>query len=120
MKTFALATALLIATPALAAAEFAPLSDESRFLELVEGRVLSNRLFGVELSVQRNGTIQGDAAGWDITGTWDWQDGYFCREMQWGGDPIKYNCQLVEVRGSDEMRFTVDQGRGRSASFRLR
>jgi len=40
--------------------------------------------------------------------------------MDWDGTAIKYNCQLVELRGSDEMRFTVDRGAGRSARFRLR
>lgn len=120
MKTIALIAALLAAAPTLAAADFAPLSDKSRFLELVEGRMLTNRIFGVKLTVASNGTIAGAAAGWDISGTWSWENGFFCREMEWGGDPIPYNCQLVELRGSDELRFTVDQGRGRSAQFRLR
>jgi hypothetical protein len=34
--------------------------------------------------------------------------------------PIEYNCQLVEAKGSDQVRFTVDKGDGRSASFSLR
>ena len=66
-----------------------------------------------------DGRIDGSAVGWDITGTWQWQDGYFCREMAWGGDPIPYNCQLVEVEGDDRIRFTVDRGAGRSAAFSL-
>jgi hypothetical protein len=33
---------------------------------------------------------------------------------------IPYNCQLVEERGGEVMRFTVDRGTGDSASFRLR
>jgi len=39
--------------------------------------------------------------------------------MDWGGYPIDYNCQLVEVRGG-AMRFTVDRGAGDSATFNLR
>jgi hypothetical protein len=33
---------------------------------------------------------------------------------------IDYNCQLVEVSADRSMRFTVDQGKGDSATFRLR
>ncbi len=115
-----LALVFLVATPVAAAAEFQPLADKARFVSLVQGKTLSNRLYGVELSVNADGSIQGAALGWDITGTWTWQNGYFCREMNWGGDVIPYNCQLVELRGDSELRFTVDQGAGRSAQFRLR
>ncbi len=118
MKTLCFLIAL-IATPTLAAAEFVPLNDKSRFLALVNGKTLSNRFFGVNLNVMADGTIQGEAKGWPITGTWSWQSGYFCREMDWDGYEIRYNCQLVEARGSEELRFTVDQGAGRSARFKL-
>jgi hypothetical protein len=40
--------------------------------------------------------------------------------MSWGRDSIGYNCQMVEVRGGNEMRFTSDQGTGDAASFKLR
>ena len=120
MKHVALSMILAIsAAPALADA-YAPVKDEQTFLSLVQGKELSNFLYGVRLSVLEEGTIQGSAVGWEIVGTWTWQDGYFCREMSWGGDPIPYNCQLVEAQGDDRMRFTVDQGAGDSASFRLR
>ena len=66
------------------------------------------------------GSIAGSALGWDITGHWAWKDGYFCREMDWSGTPITYNCQLVEASGAEKLRFTVDQGKGDSATFRLR
>lgn len=112
---------LLAVIPAGAAVaqDYRPVTDQSEFLSLISGKNLTNRLYGVNLSVSPNGTIAGKGAAWDITGTWSWQNGYFCREMTWGGDPIPYNCQLVEVAGND-MRFTVDQGAGDSASFRLR
>ena len=112
--------AILFALPSLASAEFAPVSEKDSFLSVINGRTLSNRLFGVDLAVLPNGTIQGQAQGSPITGTWSWQNGFFCREMDWDGYAIDYNCQLVELRGSDEMRFTVDQGAGRSARFKLR
>jgi hypothetical protein len=66
-----------------------------------------------------NGEIAGTAVGWELSGTWDWKDGLFCREMDWSGMPIDYNCQLVETNG-EELRFTSDAGKGNSADFRLR
>ena len=113
-------TALLALTAAPAAADsFAPIKDEQAFLSLVSGKELRNLLYGVSLQVTEGGNIQGSAVGWEITGSWYWDDGYFCREMNWGGDVIPFNCQLVEAEGDDRIRFTVDQGAGDSATFRL-
>ena len=119
MKHVVLATILAsVAAPALAGG-YAPVKDAETFINLVDGKALRNFLYGVRLNVLEEGTIEGSAIGWEIVGNWTWQDGYFCREMSWGGDPIPYNCQLVEARGDDRIRFTVDQGAGDSASFRL-
>ncbi|MDX8350343.1 dihydrodipicolinate reductase [Cognatiyoonia sp. IB215446] len=119
MKHLVLCAALATAaTPALADS-YVPIKDQATFLSLVNGKELRNRLYGVRVSVFDNGAIQGAALGWGITGSWSWQDGYFCREMNWGGDPIPYNCQLVEARGDQQVRFTVDRGNGQSASFRI-
>lgn len=119
MRHILIAAALVCATPAVADA-YERVADKSMFLGLVTGKTLSNRLHGVSLNVGGNGDISGGALGWDITGDWTWQDGYFCRDMSWGGDSIGYNCQMVEVRGGNEMRFTSDQGTGDAASFKLR
>jgi len=110
--------AALAATPALA--DYRPITDQAEFLGFLATKNLSNRLYGLTLTVSPEGTISGRAAGYDVTGTWAWQDGYFCRQMNWGGQDIPYNCQLVEIRNGNEMRFTVDQGAGDSASFKLR
>lgn len=116
-KTAVMAVAL--SATAAAAQGYQAITDKATFLATLGNKNLSNRLYGVNLAVSPNGQIAGTGAGWDITGTWSWQNGYFCREMTWGGDPIPYNCQLVEFNGQD-MRFTTDQGTGDSASFRLR
>ena len=113
-----LVAACMMATAA-SAQSYQPITDRDTFLQVMGDKNLSNRLYGVNLKVTPDGMITGTGAGWDVTGTWAWQDGFFCREMDWGGDPIPYNCQLVETNGQD-MRFTTDQGAGDSASFRLR
>lgn len=112
---------LLIASALPAAAEsFQRIDDRDEFLGTVAGKELRLGLFGIALQVQPDGQIKGRAMGWDITGQWDWKDGYFCREMDWSGYPIPMNCQLVEARGDEEIRFTVDRGAGDAASFNLR
>lgn len=115
----ALALLLSAALPAQADS-FQRIDDRDEFLGTVEGRELRMGLFGITLQVKPDGRIEGRAMGWDITGQWDWKDGYFCREMDWSGYPIPMNCQLVEARGDEQIRFTVDRGAGDSASFNLR
>lgn len=99
---------------------FAPVTDKSTFLTLIQNRALRHGLLDLTLQVTPDGAIKGRAMGWDITGSWQWNDGYFCREMDWSGTPIDYDCQLVEARGDKKLRFTVNRGAGESAAFDLR
>jgi len=111
---------MLVAPAATAANDFQPVREKGDFLTLVQDRVLRIGLYNLSIRVLPDGSIEGSALGWKITGKWDWKNGYFCREMDWSGTPIRYNCQLVEARGAEQLRFTVDQGAGDSATFRLR
>ncbi|WP_298841512.1 dihydrodipicolinate reductase [uncultured Roseobacter sp.] len=98
-------------------AEFAKIDDQSEFMKLVTGKELKRPF--VNLEVTADGQISGRGAAWPVTGNWTWKDGYFCRDLYWGGDALGYNCQ--EVKASDgRIRFTSDQGQGDSAEFRLR
>ncbi len=119
MRAVVLACLLMLPLPALVEG-FEPVKEKDRFLDLIKNRELRIGLYNLSLSVLPDGSIDGSAMGWDITGNWSWKDGYFCREMDWSGTPISYNCQLVEAEGAEKLRFTVDQGKGDSATFRLR
>jgi hypothetical protein len=119
LRSAALVVILTAALPA-AAEEFQPVTEKARFLDLIQNRELRIGLYNLSLNVLPDGRIDGSAMGWKITGNWSWQDGYFCREMDWSGTPISFNCQLVEAEGAEKLRFTVDQGKGDSATFRLR
>lgn len=117
-KSIAMSFALLASLPAAAHA-YERISDRDTFVNTVDGRDLKIALYGLTLNVNSDGSINGRAAGWDVVGTWSWDNGYFCRNMDWSGYAIEYNCQLVEVQG-DRIRFTVDQGAGDDAVLRIR
>lgn len=113
-----LASAVLLsfaAVPALA--EFQTVTSATEFAQIVTGKTLTRPL--VELTVTPNGGIAGMGAAWEVTGEWRWQDGYFCRDLFWGGTDLGFNCQEVQVN-QDRIRFTSDRGQGQSAVFRLR
>ncbi len=112
---FGLSFGMAAAAPAWA--EFDKISDEGEFQNIVSGKVLTRPLVKLEVSPQ--GEISGRGATWEITGQWSWRDGYFCRELVWGGSNLGFNCQEVRVN-RDRIRFTSDRGRGDSADFRLR
>ena len=112
--------ALCVVTSPAFADDYQPIMEKEVFMDLVAGKELRNSLYDLSLFVSPEGKITGDALGWQITGSWSWNDGYFCRKMDWEGYAIPYNCQLVETQEGRTVRFTVDRGTGDSAQFRLR
>lgn len=104
-----------LATPALA--EYQTVQTRADFVALVNGKTLTRPLVRIEVSP--DGTISGKGAAWDLSGKWQWKDGYLCRSLIWGGDDLGYNCQQVQANGS-RVRITSDRGAGQSADFRLR
>lgn len=117
MRALAIVPALLafLATPAMAEG-FERIDDENGFVSLVKDRELKR--LGIRLKVTDDGRILGKAFGKDVTGAWRWDAGYFCRDLAVDGDPLEFNCQLVEVSGRT-MRFTSDKGEGIYADLRL-
>lgn len=99
-------------------AEFAPIRDAETFRGIVAGKTLTRPL--VRLQVSPDGAIRGTGLRREVTGRWTWQDGYFCRDLFWGGDSLGHNCQAVAVRGDGRIRFISDRGAGDYADFRLR
>lgn len=110
------AVAALIASPALA--ELVKVDDQGQFVQLISGKTLTRPL--VKITVSPDGQIGGRGAAWPVEGTWSWQDGFFCRDLFWGGDPLGYNCQEVKASADGQIKFTSDKGAGDSAVFSLR
>lgn len=116
MRRFVMSVAFsLVALPA--AADFAKIANETQFVQAVNGKTLTRPL--VKLEVSPEGQISGKGLQWAVTGNWSWQNGYFCRDLDWGGTDLGYNCQEVRIN-NDRIRFTSDRGEGQSAVFRLR
>ena len=117
MRSRIAAVAAAAVTAAPATADFARITEEERFRQIVQDRQLTYPL--VRLQVTPDGQIVGRGAGREVSGEWDWENGLFCRDLYWGERELGYNCQTVEVRGNT-MRFTSDAGQGDHADFRLR
>ena len=105
-----------LASPAMADGYFRVI-DRGAFVNLVSGKSLTS--LGVNLTVSPSGTIGGRAFGRDVTGTWTWNGGYFCRTMKAGDQSFARNCQLVQLQG-DRLRFIADKGTGAVANLRIR
>ena len=110
-----------LSTPALA--EYRPVQDRGEFMQLVNGRTLVLTRPGIArpiaIQVQRNGALTGEARGYELTGAWQWENGRFCRQMDWGGYNVRYSCQAVSKDG-DTLKFVSDRGLFRTAYFELR
>lgn len=118
MMKVAMATcAAFLALSTAVYADFQPVKSQADFVSVVTGKKLTRPL--VELRVSANGAISGTGAVWDVSGSWTWKDGFFCRTLEWGGDDLGYNCQEVEINGG-KIRFTSDKGTGDFADFTLR
>jgi hypothetical protein len=109
--------ALLVAPPVIADG-FQTVRDKRTFVSIVEGKDLRISLWGIRLQVQRDGQIKGQALGLPVSGQWQWQAGYFCRDLSWGERDLGANCQEVKVQGKT-VRFTSDKGSGRFADLTL-
>ena len=117
MRALALATAAtaFLVSPAIAEG-FQKVHDKNRFVSLMQDRELKR--LGISVKVTEDGRIRGRAFGYDVTGAWTWDGGYFCRDLFWGGDELGFNCQMVQVNG-ETVRFISDRGAGQFADLRL-
>ena len=118
MRHFILAVLMLCLPGVAQANDFAPVRDKEAFLSLVKDKDLRIGLYNLTLKVTPDGKITGSALGWDISGNWKWEDGYFCRDFN-GKGLLGYDCQTVELR-QDTLRFRAQQGNGDTLDLRLR
>ncbi len=109
------ACGLFCASPAMA--EFNRITDEQTFKQIIAGKSLTRPL--IRLQVAPDGSISGKGGTKPVSGQWQWRNGFFCRDLNWGARELGYNCQEVRTDGR-KIRFTSDQGTGDFADFNLR
>ncbi len=105
-----------------ASADYATVQDRGEFLSIVGGRTLVLTRPGIArpiaIQVQQNGSLTGEARGYELNGDWQWTDGRFCRQMDWGGFNVRFSCQQVSKNGNT-LKFVSDRGLFRTAYFEL-
>lgn len=92
------------------------LTTEAAFRQAIVGKTLTFN--GSSLTINADNTISGPWDGSGITGTWYWDDAYWCREVAVGGVERGLDCQAWTTTGS-EATFTRDRGNGNSATYTL-
>ena len=110
--------AIAVTLAGAAKADLVKVEDQSQFVSMISGKTLTRPL--VKINLMPDGRIEGRGVTWEVEGTWSWKDGYFCRDLFWGGDALGYNCQEVQATADGRIQFTSDRGAGDSAMFRLR
>lgn len=108
--------AMLAASPVFADG-FDQIESRDSFVSLISDKKLTR--LGINLVVTPSGQIAGRAFGRDVTGAWQWNGGYFCRDLYWGERDLGANCQAVKIDGST-IRFVSDRGTGQYADLTLR
>jgi hypothetical protein len=116
MKHFLLALLVAVSSPAIAA-DYVRVTDRGAFVSLVSGKSLTS--LGVSLKVSPSGSIGGSAFGSTVTGTWTWNNGYFCRTLKAASRSFPLNCQLVQTKAG-RIRFVADKGKGDTADLKIR
>ena len=81
-----------------AADEKTRIETEQEFREIAVGKKLVYNKGA--LTVHDDGTMTGTHSGKKVTGTWSWEDEYYCRSVKVGKKDIGHDCQIVELSGN--------------------
>ncbi len=84
--------------------------DRETFQREVVGRPLKHSVRDVRIVAQPNGTISGSQGRDEISGKWEFRDGYYCRSLLVGSSLGLKDCQVVYL---DENGITLIRQRGR-------
>ena len=88
------------------------------FEENVVDRPFAGR--GWTTVIQSDETLTGIREdGSQLSGSWDFKDGYFCRELIIDGKSMGWDCQIVSVSGN-EVTFARQRGKGEKVTYRFK
>lgn len=94
--------------------EWTQVSSQSFFEEQV-----MDQAFGEEAGqsvAHADGTITGEFGGEQLTGTYEFRDGYFCRKSMLGDMDLGADCIVLEVTDT-QLRLNLLEGRGLSVIY---
>lgn len=92
------------------------ITTEQEFRDQAIGKKLVIK--GGHVIVHDDGTLSGEFKKKRITGTWSWEDQYYCRTGKLGGKDFGHDCQVVEV-SKGAMIFKGNKGKKKGASYRI-
>ena len=101
-------------------AAFVRISDGASFAQLIADKRLEvpdkpDRWF----RLNANGTIVGDVGKGKVSGTWNFENGFWCRTLVAGVSSLGQDCQLVEHKPG-VARFTREEGKGGSGEYLIK
>ncbi len=100
-------------------AEFERISSKEQYLELVAGRVGRTKGTNITSTAFADGTLKGGSGAKKFSGTWTWEDEYFCREVTVGSKVLEPDCQIIEISGST-LKVTRKKGEGEIVFLQLK
>lgn len=91
----------------------ARIATEQEFREKAVGKKLVYKKGYV--IVHDDGSLTGTFGKKKITGTWSWEDEYYCRTGKVGKKDFGHDCQVVEASG-DSLVFITKKGKGKKSA----
>ena len=93
------------------------IKTKKQFLEQIAGKKLVEPDSWIVLAP--DGTVSGQGPGTaEITGRWDWEDTYYCREITIDGERLLRDCQTV-TRDGDTVNFIHEKGTSITISWMI-
>ena len=93
------------------------ITTEADFRSTIVGNTVT---FGDNASIVVNadGTVSGPWDGSGVTGTWEWEDSFWCRDVAIGCRELGRDCQVWIVDGA-VATVTRDKGNGRTFEYTI-
>ncbi len=84
-------------------------TTREEFCRLFADRELSQG--DLSFTIHSDGKLTGYVDGLALSGTWAWEEGYFCRRAYLAEEDLGTDCELIESDGH-RMRYFPDKGKG--------
>lgn len=93
------------------------IQNKEKFMNLIVGKKLVQG--DTWVTIHKDGTVEGKGPkGGSISGSWEWKDRYYCRDIVIVGEVMPHDCQVVSVEGNS-VTFTHKDGAGVSVRWNI-